>query len=218
MPGTRRSGTRPRSGTRSAPATGRTSLRYGACSTPSASTTTSTTASCGASTTTRTRCGSSNQRAAGASRRWGAGGRYDGLIELLGGPPTPGTGFATGIERIVLNLGEQGVEGPCPAAVDVVTVPVGEEGAAWAMHVARELRRAGLVVRGGTTGRSLRAQLRAAGRLGARYAVIAGEREAADRVVQLKPLAASGEERTLDMEGLIGALARGSGEAGSGDA
>ena len=148
----------------------------------------------------------------------GAGGRYDGLIELLGGPPTPGTGFATGIERIVLNLGEQGVEGPCPAAVDVVTVPVGEEGAAWAMHVARELRRAGLAVRGGTTGRSLRAQLRAAGRLGARYAVIAGEREAADRVVQLKPLAAPGEERTLDIEGLIGALARGSGEAGSGDA
>ena len=136
----------------------------------------------------------------------GAGGRYDGLIELLGGPPTPGTGFATGVERIIRTLREQGIEEPCAPAPDVVMVAIGEAGAAWAMRVAAALRRAGFVVRGATPVRSLRAQLRTAGHLDARYAVIAGEREAATAVVQLKPLSATGEERTLDIEGVIDAL------------
>ena len=136
----------------------------------------------------------------------GAGGRYDGLIELLGGPPTPGTGFATGVERIIRTLREQGIEEPCAPGPDVVMVAIGEAGAAWAMRVATVLRRAGFVVRGATPVRSLRAQLRTAGHLDARYAVIAGEREAATAVVQLKPLSATGEERTLDIEGVIDAL------------
>ena len=85
-------------------------------------------------------------------------------------------------------------------------VAIGEAGAAWAMRVAAALRRAGFVVRGATPARSLRAQLRTAGHLDARYAVIAGEREAATAVVQLKPLSATGEERTLDIEGVIDAL------------
>ena len=145
-------------------------------------------------------------RGGGGQSTVGAGGRYDGLIELLGGPPTPGTGFATGIERIIRTLREQGIEEPCAAGPDVVMVAIGEPGAAWSMRVAAELRRAGLVVRGATPDRSLRAQLRTAGRLDARYAVIAGEREAERRVVQLKPIAAAGEERTLDLDGLHAAL------------
>ena len=151
----------------------------------------------------------------------GAGGRYDGLIELLGGPPTPGTGFATGIERIIRNLREQGPDEPCGATPGVVMVAIGEQGTAWSMRVAGALRRAGFAVRGASPHRSLRAQLRTAGRLGAGYAVIAGEREAAAGVVQLKPLAASGEERTLDLDGLrhaLGAPIAGSGEAGASDA
>jgi len=136
----------------------------------------------------------------------GAGGRYDGLMELLGGKPTPGTGFATGIERIILNLRAQGVEATS-ASLDVVTIPLGEAGAAWAMRVAAELRRAGLTVRGGTPGRSLRAQLRAANGSGARYVAIAGDEEAAQQVVQLKELAEDGEQRTLALDALLGALA-----------
>ena len=74
----------------------------------------------------------------------GAGGRYDGLIEILGGPSTPGTGWATGIERTVLNLRERGIEAPEDAPVDVVTVPLGEAGAAAAIRVAQALRAAGI--------------------------------------------------------------------------
>ena len=135
----------------------------------------------------------------------GAGGRYDGLIELLGGPPTPGTGFATGIERIILNLREQGIEATS-AGLDVVTIPLGEAGAAWAMRVAAELRRAGLTVRGGTPGRSLRAQLRAANGSGARFALIVGDEEAAQEVGELKALTSDDPQRRLDIEALLEAV------------
>ena len=124
----------------------------------------------------------------------GAGGRYDGLIELLGGPPTPGTGFATGIERTLLNMLDRGVEAPSAAAVDVATIPLGEHGPAAALRLAQALRAAGLAVRAGAPGRSLRAQLRGANASGARYAAIVGDDEAARAVVQLKPLLDDGDQ------------------------
>ncbi|MCB9492430.1 MAG: histidine--tRNA ligase [Dehalococcoidia bacterium] len=127
----------------------------------------------------------------------GAGGRYDGLIELLGGQPTPGVGFATGIERIALNLKTRGIEPPEPEVIDVVTVPLGEAGAAACLRVARDLRAAGLTVRAGTPGRSMKAALRAADASGAAYAVIIGDREAADGVATLKPLRGDAEQRTV---------------------
>ena len=135
-----------------------------------------------------------------------AGGRYDGLIELLGGPPTPGTGTAMGIERTVLNLRARGIEPPADAAVDVVTIPLGEHGPAAALRLARSLRTAGLVVRAGTPGRSMRAQLRGADAAGARYAAIVGDREAERGVAQLRRLA-DGEqvEAALgDAAGVVG--------------
>ena len=134
---------------------------------------------------------------AGGQSTVGAGGRYDGLIELLGGPPTPGTGMATGIERIVLNLRERGIEPPDRAAVDVYTVPLGEAGAAAAFRLGRVLRGEGLVVRGGLPGRSLRAHFRAAEAAGARFAAIVGDDEAARGVAQLKALDGGGEQREL---------------------
>ena len=124
----------------------------------------------------------------------GAGGRYDGLIELLGGPPTPGTGFATGIERTLLNLRARGIEAPESPSVDVATIPLGEQGPAAALRLAQTLRAAGLAVRAGAPGRSLRAQLRGANASGARYAAIVGDDEAARGVVQLKPLTDAGEQ------------------------
>ncbi len=131
---------------------------------------------------------------AGRQSTVGAGGRYDGLIELLGGPPTPGTGFATGIERTLLNMHERGVEAPPVGAIDVATIPLGEHGPAAALRLAQELRAAGLAVRAGAPGRSLRAQLRGANASGARYAAIVGDDEAARGVVQLKPLATDGDQ------------------------
>ena len=131
---------------------------------------------------------------AGGQSTVGAGGRYDGLIELLGGPPTPGTGFATGIERTLLNMHERSVEAPPVAAIDVATIPLGEHGPAGALRLAQALRAAGLAVRAGAPGRSLRAQLRGANASGARYAAIVGDDEAARGVVQLKPLATDGDQ------------------------
>ncbi len=128
----------------------------------------------------------------------GAGGRYDGLIELLGGPHTPGTGFATGIERTMLNLRERGAATPDPA-VDVYTAPLGDAGHVATLRLARELRAAGLAVRLGLPGRGLRAHFRAAESAAARYIAIIGDDEAARGVVQFKPLTPGGEQRELSL-------------------
>jgi len=134
---------------------------------------------------------------AGGQSTVGGGGRYDGLIEMLGGPHTPGVGFATGIERIVLNLRERGLGPAAPAAPDVAMIALGEAGEAAALSVARALRAAGLAVRGATPGRSMRAQLRSATSAGARFAVIVGDAEARDGVVQLKPLTVTADQATV---------------------
>ena len=136
----------------------------------------------------------------------GAGGRYDGLIELLGGPPTPGTGFATGIERTLLNLRARGIEAPEWPSLDVVTIPLGEHGAAAALRLAQTLRAAGLAVRAGVPGRSLRAALRGANASGARYAAIVGDDEATRGVVQLKPLLDDGEQHEVAVGDAVAAV------------
>ena len=140
------------------------------------------------------------------------GGRYDGLIELLGGPPTPGTGFAMGIERTLLALRERGALPPAGedggGAPDVATIPLGADGPAAALRLARALRADGLVVRAGVPGRSLRAQLRGANASGARFAAIVGDDEAARGVVQLKPLAADAPQREVPASGAASAVRR----------
>ncbi|MQA00228.1 MAG: histidine--tRNA ligase [Dehalococcoidia bacterium] len=138
----------------------------------------------------------------------GAGGRYDGLMELLGGPATPAVGFATGIERIVLNLRRRELAPEEEAPVDVAMVPLGEAGPAAAMRLARALRAAGLAVRAGTPGRSLRAQLRAASNSNAAFAVILGDDEARDGVAQVKPLGADGEQLTVPFGSVADAIQR----------
>ena len=146
---------------------------------------------------------------AGAQDTVGAGGRYDGLMELLGGAPTPGTGFATGIERTLLNMRQRGIDAPDEVAVDVVTIPLGEAGPTAALRLAQSLRASGVVVRAGLPGRSLRAQLRGAGAVGARFAAIVGDDEAARGVVQLKPLGGEGEQRELAVADVVAALREG---------
>ena len=145
---------------------------------------------------------------AGGQSTVGAGGRYDGLIELLGGPHTPGVGFATGIERIILNLKARTTAAPLPeSTVDLYVAPLGESVGVAAMHAARRARAAGLVVRAGFTGRSMRAHFRAAEASGARYIAIIGEAEAARDVVQLKLLSGEGEQFEVGLDGLVAAIA-----------
>jgi len=135
----------------------------------------------------------------------GAGGRYDGLIELLGGPPTPGTGMATGVERIMLNL-ERGAAQHEPAGVAVYVAPLGEN-LTTALGAARAIRAGGVPVRTGQAGRSLRAHFRAAGSSGCTHIAIVGDSEAAKGMVQLKPLEGDGaqvEVAASDVPSLLG--------------
>ena len=138
----------------------------------------------------------------------GAGGRYDGLIEMLGGPPTPGTGFATGIERIVLEV-EKTEPDLGSTTPDVFTIPLGDAGPGATVKLAADLRAAGLAVRAGVPGRSMKAQLRAANNSGARYALIVGDDEAARGVAQLKPLLGGGEQREVAIGEVVGAVGLG---------
>jgi histidyl-tRNA synthetase len=102
------------------------------------------------------------------------GGRYDGLVEALDGPPTPGIGFGVGLDRIVLAMTEGGSPGlPAPALAVVVGTQAGD--VAERLVVANALREAGLRVRPDGSERKLGRQLEAAAKLGARWAVIVGE-------------------------------------------
>ena len=132
----------------------------------------------------------------------GGGGRYDGLIEQLGGPPTPGIGFGAGLERIMLNLKrlELGPE-PKPPLTAYIAV-VDEEGQGRALTLARELRESGASVVTGSAGRSLRAQMRHANALGARYALVLGARELETGTISLRNLETS-EQESLTVEALI---------------
>lgn len=119
----------------------------------------------------------------------GGGGRYDGLVELLGGPPTPGIGFGLGLDRTVLAMQAQGVTLPAPAQL-VAVVGLPSDPAA-RLRVAGALRDAGLAVRPDGSSRKLGKQLESAAKAGARWAVIVDE--VGERVA-LKDLA-SGEQR-----------------------
>jgi histidyl-tRNA synthetase len=109
--------------------------------------------------------------ALGAQSSLCGGGRYDYLIEEIGGPPTPAVGFASGIERIVLSLVEQGVEGASPE-VDVFFAVEDDEVRPDVLAAMGELRRAGRAADTDYAGRSLKGQLTQAGRVGARATVI----------------------------------------------
>jgi len=122
----------------------------------------------------------------------GAGGRYDGLVELLGGPPTPGIGFGSGIERIILEMQRSGVTFDTGAAADVYIVHRAEGAAAAVFGLASRLRSAGVSAVLGETGKSFKAQMRGANTSGARYAVIVGEDELTSGVGTVKDLATEG--------------------------
>jgi histidyl-tRNA synthetase len=123
----------------------------------------------------------------------GAGGRYDGLVAELGGPPTPGIGFGLGIERILLAADAEGVFPPPEARVDVFVVDV--VGGASARDVTALLRRAGIRADRAFDGRSMKSQMKQADRSGARTVVIIGEDEAAAGEVTLRDLTTHDQRR-----------------------
>ena len=142
----------------------------------------------------------------GAQNAVCGGGRYDGLVEEIGGPPTPGVGFSAGIERLVALLAESGA-GAEPAPPSAWVAAVGPDAARVALAVAEELRDAGVsaVLDAGEGG--FRAKLRRANRSGAAVAVIVGEDEAAAGEVSVKPLRADRPQSTVARAAVKGAVA-----------
>ena len=116
-----------------------------------------------------------------------AGGRYDGLIEELGGRPTPGIGFGSGLERLIVNLKRQSIQVPASLAMEVVLVSQSESMRGQALRLAGRLREEGIraVL---ASNRSLRGQMRQATALGARYTLILGDDELAKAVVQVRDM------------------------------
>jgi histidyl-tRNA synthetase len=147
--------------------------------------------------------------ASGQQSAIGGGGRYDGLVELLGGRPTPGIGFGLGLDRVVLALHAAG--SPPPAEPAPLAVVVGADPAATVdrLRIATELRAAGLAARADLAQRKLGRQLEAAAKEGAHFAVIVGD-ELADGQVQLRDLEA-GTQRVIGTADLARELARASG-------
>ncbi len=142
-----------------------------------------------------------HDRSLGGQSALGGGGRYDGLVEMLGGPPTPGVGFAIGLDRVLLSLEERGLETPAPETVCVVAMDATR---ATATSLVRELRRE-FTVEYDVEARGFGAQMKAAGKSGARFLVLLGEEEGARGEVALKD-SKTGTQQTLRRDALAGAL------------
>ncbi len=138
----------------------------------------------------------------GAQGTIAGGGRYDGLIEQLGGKSQPACGFALGSERLVLLLREQGGKAPA-AAIDAYLVHAGEGAAAFALTTAECLRDAGINVVVNMGGGNFKAQMKKADASGARFAIIIGDDEAAAGDLSVKPLRADGVQQRLSIEGAV---------------
>lgn len=136
----------------------------------------------------------------GAQNAVGGGGRYDGLVEVLGGPPTPGVGFAAGIERIVLVLKAQGIMPPPLPSPQVYFVHHGSPAKDAAVALADRLRHCGIGALVAFGNRSLKSQLRHASKVGIRYVVIIGEEELARGEVQVKDLHTGRQTSVLQAE------------------
>lgn len=136
----------------------------------------------------------------------GGGGRYDGLVESLGGPPTPGIGFGSGIERVLLTCDAEGVFGPPPPAVEVFVVDV--TGGAEARALTVELRRAGIGADRAFDARSMKAQMKAADRSGASLVVIVGADELAAGTATIRDLRGGAGQHSVDRADLAEHLRR----------
>ncbi len=133
------------------------------------------------------------------------GGRYDGLVALLGGPPTPGIGFGSGIERIILAMKAQGIGVPPLPGPQVLVAPLGSEARVAGVRLLADLRAAGVRAVISFGDRSLKSQMREAGKLGVRYALILGEDELRRACVAVRDMAGR-EQRTLPVGEVIGWL------------
>ena len=126
----------------------------------------------------------------------GGGGRYDGLVELLGGVPTPGVGFGLGLERILLEMEAAGIVAPESNPVQVYVAGIGEETNQLAFKLAEDLLAQDIGTVAGINKGSVGNQIGKADKLGVQYALIVGEKELADGTVTVRDMA-TGDQKSF---------------------
>ena len=131
----------------------------------------------------------------GAQSAVAGGGRYDGLVEEIGGAPTPAVGFACGLERVMLAIETQHLYEAKPENPDVFVVALGDEAKKVAFPLIMKLRDAGIAAQMDYGGRSMKSQMKQANKSGARHAVIIGEDEVKENAVMLRDMSSSEQEK-----------------------
>lgn len=127
------------------------------------------------------------------------GGRYDGLIQQLGGAATPSLGFAMGIERLIITMEKQGCDFIQPSSCDLYIAPMGEKALVKAMTIADELRREGFRVEYDVMGRGLKAQMKYADKLSSAFSMVIGDNELENNSVKIKNMK-TGEQNELALD------------------
>lgn len=130
----------------------------------------------------------------GAQSAIGGGGRYNGLSELLGGPPLPSIGWALGVDRTVLALQAEGIDLAAAARCELYVIPLGEAARRRAVSLVASLRRDGIATDLSYGDRGLKGAMKAADRSGARFAAVLGDRDLEAGAVQCKDLRSGGQE------------------------
>lgn len=132
----------------------------------------------------------------------GGGGRYNGLVQEIGGPELPGVGFGIGLERVILALRKQQLTPPQDLGIDCYLIALGEIAKEKTIPLLYQLRQAGIVAETDYLNRKMRAQLKAADRENAKLVAILGEDEVAQNVIQVKEMI-SGNQETISLSQFI---------------
>ena len=138
----------------------------------------------------------------GAQNAVGGGGRYDGLIELLGGKPTPGVGFACGIERIIWHMKEAGIAPPHKDQIDVFVAQLGPEAKKKCLRLISDLRERGVHTLGALGEASLKSQMRLADKFEARFTLLLGKMEVKENTIIMRDMAA-GKQKQIGFDEAI---------------
>ncbi len=127
------------------------------------------------------------------------GGRYDGLIEELGGQPLPSLGFAMGIERLLMLMEKQGIEIPKPDVCEIYIAGLGQAAQLKAFNLIKLLRESSIIAESDVLGRGLRAQMKYADKIGAKYSVVIGDSEIEQKTAVLKNMK-TGQQHNISLE------------------
>ncbi|QGH35070.1 histidine--tRNA ligase [Gracilibacillus salitolerans] len=138
----------------------------------------------------------------GAITTLSGGGRYNGLVQDLGGPETPGIGFALSIERLLMALEAEGIELPIDRQLDCYVVSLGEEANLKAAAIVNELRQTGIQVDKDYQGKKFKGQFKAADRLQAKYVLVLGDDELAKKQIAVKNME-TGDQQTVALDQII---------------